>query len=339
MAAAFPRSQFVGVDYSSRHIERAQGMVNQLGLKNIRLVCKSIGDLTPDLGTFDSTTARPSNGPARTVYSCGNPLLLDCLVQRALMFWRVIALITSSATASSLGSRSRSGKILQICGEHLAPQGVAYVSYNAYPGWHLRGAVRDMMAFHTSKVEAPEERATRARALLDFLVKAVPDPNDAYGILLRKELELLQKVTDSYLIHEHLETNNDPIYFYQFMRRAEGHGLQFLAESELLSMATNRTGSQAENVIRGFASNTVELEQYTDFLRNRMFRQTLLCRKDVQLRKELDPGAFRRCTSPVHEAANSARQRPGRLYRGFVWRRERHPGNLDPRLKARRSSS
>ena len=118
-------------------------------------------------------------------------------------------------------------------------------------------------------------------------MKAVPDPNDAYGILLRKEFELLQRVSDSYLIHEHLETHNEPIYFYQFMRRTDGHGLQFLAESELLSMSTHHTGSQAENVIRGFASNIVELEQYMDFLRNRMFRQTLLCHKNVELKQEL----------------------------------------------------
>jgi len=39
MAAAFPRSRFVGVDYSSRQVERAQEIVARLGLSNISFVC------------------------------------------------------------------------------------------------------------------------------------------------------------------------------------------------------------------------------------------------------------------------------------------------------------
>jgi methyltransferase-like protein len=153
--------------------------------------------------------------------------------------------------------------------------------------------------------------------------------------LLKKEFELLQRMSDSYLIHEHLETHNDPVYFHEFMRRAEEHGLQFLAESELLSMSTHRTGSQAEEILRGFASNIVELEQYMDFLRNRMFRQTLLCHKSVKLQQELDPGAL----SSMHVAcALKPRDPPVNIRDASVKAAFADPNGAletsDPRLKA-----
>ena len=163
----------------------------------------------------------------------------------------------------------------------------------------------------------------------------MPNPGDAYGILLRKELELLGRVSDSYLIHEHLETHNEPIYFHDFMRRADGQGLQFLAESELLSMATHETGSEAEKVIRGFSSNVVELEQYMDFLRNRMFRQTLLCRKTVQLAQQLDARAF----SSMHVASGLKPKDPAVDVRSSTVAASFSDANSelqtsDPRLKA-----
>ena len=40
-------------------------------------------------------------------------------------------------------------KLLDICAKNMAPGGVAYVSYNTYPGWYLRGAAHDLMKFHT----------------------------------------------------------------------------------------------------------------------------------------------------------------------------------------------
>ena len=33
------------------------------------------------------------------------------------------------------------------------PNGVAYVIYNTYPGWHMRGMIRDMMRYHADAVQ------------------------------------------------------------------------------------------------------------------------------------------------------------------------------------------
>ena len=38
--------------------------------------------------------------------------------------------------------------ILRLCRDGLTNHGVAYISYNTYPGWRLRQVVREAMLFH-----------------------------------------------------------------------------------------------------------------------------------------------------------------------------------------------
>ena len=62
-------------------------------------------------------------------------------------------------------------KILALIAATLAPDGVAYVSYNTYPGWHLRDIVRDAMVFHIDGEADPREGIRKAREMLEFLVQ------------------------------------------------------------------------------------------------------------------------------------------------------------------------
>src|SRR6185503_11176685 len=104
-------------------------------------------------------------------------------------------------------------KILDICSTNLAPGGVAYVSYNTYPGWHMRGLIRDMMRYHAFRFDGPEARIGQARALLDFLANSARQDTGPYGVLLRRELDLMRNQSDWYIYHEQLEDINDPLYF------------------------------------------------------------------------------------------------------------------------------
>jgi hypothetical protein len=36
-------------------------------------------------------------------------------------------------------------RILAVASRNLSPQGIAYISYNTYPGWHMWEAIRHMM--------------------------------------------------------------------------------------------------------------------------------------------------------------------------------------------------
>jgi len=129
-------------------------------------------------------------------------------------------------------------KILQICQQNLAPNGVAYISYNAYPGWYMLRAVREMMLYHTRNVTEPEMCVAQARALLEFLVESVPAEAggtrtllNAYSDLIKKETERWKTHSDSFMLHDELEEVNEPFYFYQFAERAARHGLQYLTDA------------------------------------------------------------------------------------------------------------
>ena len=103
MAVALPDSHFVGIDLSPRQVDEGVRVVERLGLTNIELRAQDILDLGEDLGVFDYILCHG-------VYSW-----VPASVQE---------------------------KILEIHARHLAPGGIGYISYNAYPGWHLRGVVR-----------------------------------------------------------------------------------------------------------------------------------------------------------------------------------------------------
>lgn len=250
MALASPGSSYVGIDLSERQIAEGRKTVEALGLRNIELRAMSILDVDDSFGRFDYILTHG-------VYSWVPPAVQE--------------------------------KILEISSRNLAPQGVAYVSYNALPGWHARAAVREMLWYHTASLTDPADRVKAARGLLLFLTKAMPGQLAGYGALVRQELEVLSKTPDSYLLHEHLEEYNEPLYFHQFADRAARAGLQYLAEAQVSTMFPGRFGPATERILRQISADLLHMEQYMDFLRNRMFRQTLLCHTDVKLDYALRP--------------------------------------------------
>src|SRR5262249_23653796 len=84
----------------------------------------------------------------------------------------------------------------------------------------------------------------------------------------------------SYVLHEHLEQHNDPLYFHEFVHRAAQHGLGYLGEADVAAMVPATFPPAVQHFLDRVSADQVHLEQYMDFLCNRMFRQTLLCRAD-----------------------------------------------------------
>ncbi len=250
MAMELATSTFVGIDLSSRQIAEARETVAALGVENIEFRQGNFKDIAPELGPFDYTIAHG-------VYSWVAPEV--------------------------------AGTLLEVCAQNLAPNGIAYVSFNSLTGWHMRGMVRDMMCYHTRQFVRPAVRVRQARALLNFMVESVPGEKNPYGIYLRNELEQLRKMRDSYIYHEHLENENNPVYFYQFIERAESSGLQYLGEAHFgaMALAVHDFPAKVLTTLRKVAPNLIHREQYLDFLRNRTFRQTLLCHKEIELDRSL----------------------------------------------------
>src|SRR5262249_1077167 len=131
-------------------------------------------------------------------------------------------------------------KILDICARHLAPHGVAFISYNTFPGWHTNILIRDMLLYHVRRFAQPQERANQARALLNFLAEATAQQQNTFSSLLKDGLEHIRKVDNYYVVHDYLENVNEPLYFHQFVERLTGRDLQYLAEAEVHAMVAVR---------------------------------------------------------------------------------------------------
>jgi hypothetical protein len=154
-------------------------------------------------------------------------------------------------------------------------------------------------------------KVKQARNLLDFLARAVSAEKSPYSLLLQTEVEALRGYTETYLYHEHLEKDNRPCYFFQFAERAAAHGLRYLGEAELRVMVPSNYPPEIANVLQLLSQDLIHLEQYMNFLRNRLFRQTLLCHANLTpnygLRWErLRPFHFRSRARPQDASLNVA---------------------------------
>ncbi len=269
MAYSLPHSQFTGIDYSARQIEAGQTALAAVGFDNVRLLHLDLLDVTPEFGEFDYIIAHG-------VYS-----------------WVPAAV------------RER---LLGVCQENLSPNGVAYVSYNVYPGWHMLNSLRDMMLYHTREIEAPLERAAQARTILQFMADSVPADSmgrasllNAFSKFLLQETERIGPKSDAFLLHDELEEFNQPLYFHEFMAHAEQHALQFVSELDFRSALPNFYPKGVTEALLKTVRNVVELEQYLDFLRNRTFRQTLLCHAGLTVNRTIKPESLR----PFHLASRA----------------------------------
>ena len=148
MAQAIPQGEFWGIDLSAPQIREGQNNIQQLKLHNITLQQMDIMAIDSQFGQFDYIIVHG-------VYSWVSPAV------RA--------------------------KILQVCHHHLHPQGVAYVSYNIYPGWHVDAMLRKMLLYHVQPLKEPSEKLAAAKTLLRFLIASIKHKYDTYSLSLRKE--------------------------------------------------------------------------------------------------------------------------------------------------------
>lgn len=249
MAASLPQSEFVGVDLSENHIKFGEQAATEIGVTNLRLIRADLLEVDfSELGKF------------------------DYIIAHGFFSW-----IPSAVRK----------KFLEICRENLSENGVAFVSYNAFPGCHLRLMMRGMMTYHTENVESPLDKINQSLALLEFLKEAAFDKN-IYAKILENELEKTAERSGEVIIHDDLGTFNQPFYFHEFISAAEKYDLQFLSEAEYFHEKYTSFNREAVELLNQFGDDEiVRREQYLDFLKNRRFRQTLLCHKNANVKRKV----------------------------------------------------
>jgi methyltransferase-like protein len=184
--------------------------------------------------------------------------------------------------------------LLRLCNRHLANGGVAYISYNTYPGWKAKEILRDAMLLHGGQRNDLREQVAYARGMMGFLRQAAR-PGSVLSTVLDENLPALRGTGADYLAHEYLEPYNLPCYFRDFVARAGAHDLAYLAEAQPSMMVPTNYGRQvADPLLAMFSGDQVMMEQYLDFAINREFRQTLLVRDAAaaKMNRRLDRHRF-----------------------------------------------
>ncbi len=247
MAERLPGSTFLGIDLSERQIEDGKRWIEPLGLSNIELVARNFKRLPKKYGDFDYIVCHG-------VYS-----------------W--------------IPAREREA-LLELIRQRLRPDGVAYVSYNTYPGWNTRRTVREFLLQHTEGIEEPDAKVERARVLLRFLHDASSEDTN-YGRLVRAQCQALIGTPPQYLFHGLLAEHNEPCYLRDFVAAAASHGLAYLGDAEFGTMMPDRLHPQGRRAMESVPGGLVEHEQVQDFLINRTFRRTLLVHEGHVLERSI----------------------------------------------------
>lgn len=254
-ALAYPEARATGVDLSSVQIQQGQQIVQDLGIKNLDLRAMSLTDIDKGFGEFDYIIVHG-------VFSWVPPEVRDA--------------------------------ILRICRENLAPTGIAYISYNSYPGWKAGDIVRDAMLLHSHGAAGDEEKLASAKAMLTLLSDGLSASNPL-GPSLRAAVTQLRKQSDYYVAHEYLETFNSPCYFLEFADAAQQAGLAYVGDAEPHSEMSSAYGQnvQINHSLIALGQPKAMRQQYLDFAIGRNFRKSILVHREREAEIGISPDLAR----------------------------------------------
>lgn len=234
IAYALPGAELVGIDLNAAAIARGRETIAALGLTNARLQAGDIAALDAGaLGRFDHVIAHG-------VYSWVPEHVREAL--------------------------------LALCRGCLEREGTAFVSFNALPGWHLRGLLRAALLEQVGEIADPGARVAAARALLRRLKQ-----NKRYDGALGREVERMLGAADALIYHDVLAPVNEPFSIAGFTAAARAAGLRFLCDADLHQGAQGAAGDELGDSGGGLIARESEL----DVLTARMFRQAVLVRDDA----------------------------------------------------------
>ena len=267
-----PEATFVGIELSQDQVEKGNKIISDAKLDNVSLIQGDIMNFDETLGTFDYIIAHG-------FYSWISDEMKD--------------------------------KLLDIISNHLADNGIAYVSYNTYPGWHTMEEVRQLMLFANRGHDelTHKEKVLRGKtvgSLVGSQILNYDNLKERNSKFLGALRSVMQK-DDYYVGHDHLEPHNDPCYFYQFNDHLKAHNLAYVCDADLtLSMVRTYDESIADKLEKLAPNSQADQEQYLDFMLDTTFRKSIICKADAAKNLNYDVANPEKVnTIPVRTIVNS----------------------------------
>ncbi|HZZ88693.1 MAG TPA: class I SAM-dependent methyltransferase [Caulobacteraceae bacterium] len=246
LAVAYPEARFVGFDLAAKAVERGQQVIETLGLSNIRLEAADVMQADFGAGAF------------------------DYIIAHGLYAW-----IPEGPRDALMASTRR----------HLAPDGVAFVSYNALPGCRIRQIIREALLFELRGLDSVRARYDAARRKAEELIETYSDEIPAQHLIRSELKELLERPLEV-LAHDDLGDVYAPAYLKDFLAHAGRHGLQFLTEATL---GRSGEGFTPPDSIDDPDFDVPSRLQQIDFKVMRSYRENLLIRAERPLDRRPRP--------------------------------------------------
>ena len=236
-----PSADCVGVDLAQEPIALARATAEATGIANARFLVQDILEMDAALGAFDYIIAHG-----------------------------VYAWVPDAVREAIMG----------VIGRSLAPDGLAYLSYNAFPGCRLRMALRDLLLDATRDVFEPGEKIAVARAVLTKQLEtwSADDPDQI--AMIAGARQILDRQPES-LFHDELSAFFSPQYLADVVAAARALGLEYLCDTQPPLIAEAFLPSPRYAAARERAGDDwVRFEQLRDFDDVRAFRSSVFCRSD-----------------------------------------------------------
>ena len=274
-ALYYPEATFTGIDLSGVQVQHGNEIIKSIGLTNVTLLEKDILDIDESFGTFDYIIVHG-------IWSWVPDVVKD--------------------------------KILSICNKNLSDNGIAYVSYNTYPGWKRLEQLRDIMLY--SEKRAKDQNLLERTLYTKNVLKMVADTMNSdersrtqsnYKI---SNIHRVLNSSDYYVAHEYLETFNDPVYVSEFIERAQQQGCAYIGdEVPQRSFISWLSEDVADNIRALSNGNYIDKEQFYDYVYDTQFRMSLLTKQANESVINHDETVTMDILNSLYYVANSANEK------------------------------
>ena len=244
-ALFYPKATFTGIEIAPTQVSVGKTYIDQLGITNLALLEGDVNESHHHLGTYDYIIAHG-------FYSWVDEETKD--------------------------------NFLRLCKEHLAENGILYMSYNTYPGWHKMDSVRALLEFANKDVDTLNHRekvrhGKTVASKLGALMLEYDTVKSQQASFLQSLRQTLQK-QDCYVGHDHLEPVNTPVYFHQCIDHMTEHGFTYLCDCDLNLSFPDVYDETLRTKLQELAPHDpLAREQYIDFILNTAFRKSLFTHK------------------------------------------------------------
>lgn len=193
MAAMWPGCEAHGFDLSENAIARGVEIAGASGLTNVTLAVEDIC-------------------AAHHRYAAGS---FDYVIAHGVYAW--VPPQVREAT-------------MRLAAHVLSDRGVAFISYNAMPGGHVRLIMREMLLDAIGEIDEPEARIAAVRDFLEDYARPRED-DEPLATTLRQQAESMLKRPDAVLFHDELGPCFHPQRLLDVAAAARDCGLTFLTDA------------------------------------------------------------------------------------------------------------